>query len=203
MRPFPLFALIVLLAAPLPASAASTTFDLRNRGGNLGFTESFTRNDITLSLNANPDSLISTPATFGIDSTGADDIPDLIDGGNNNLEGFFLSFSQTVFVESVTTSQWDIGIDAATLGVKSQTPVPLGPGTTTYSNLVAGATSGHKITWSGAMSPGAGRGFSVDSITVRPVPEPGIATLLLLAVLVPWRRRRTIAPAASSVRRGS
>src|SRR3954469_19670299 len=53
--------------------------------------------------------MLSTQTTFGIDSSGSNDDPNLIDGGNGSAEALLLTFDQSVFFESVLISQFGSG----------------------------------------------------------------------------------------------
>jgi hypothetical protein len=109
---------------------------------------------------------ISGPTTFGIDSTGANDVPTLFDGGNGFAESMVMLFDQPVFFESVLISQFGVE-DSGRLEVKSApSPVSLMNGLNSI-GLIADKGSAHYLRWTGVNAPGTGRGFSVDGFTVR------------------------------------
>jgi hypothetical protein len=115
--------------------------------------------------------LISVDDRFGIDSNGAADVSDLIDGGNGFPEQLFFIFNNNdAVLDQVIISQFDAE-DAGVLNIKAQGDFPLANG----ANLLAGvqvSTSLHHIRWAGENAPGVGRGFSVDGFVAHVVPEP-------------------------------
>src|SRR5262245_44672981 len=109
---------------------------------------------------------VSTATTFGIDSTGPNDVPTLCDGGNGFAESMVMLFDQPVFFESVLISQFGPD-DSGRLEIKSAAnPVSLANGLNTV-GLVADKGSAQFLRWTGVNAPGTGRGFSVDGFTVR------------------------------------
>src|SRR4051794_9455411 len=97
-RVFVVFLLSVLFAA---GAGASTVFDLHNLGS-LGQVKQLTADGITLTLQSNgAGNLSSLATTFGIDGSGANDLAELLDGGNGTAETLSFFFSPSVVVDSI------------------------------------------------------------------------------------------------------
>jgi dockerin type I repeat protein len=121
---------------------------------------------VQLSSGGGTSLFVSGATTFGIDSSGPNDIPTLIDGGNGSAEAFSMLFDQDVFFESMLISQFGAD-DSGSLEIKTATaPLALSNGLNIVS-AIAAKGSAHFLRWTGVNAPAAGRGFSVDGFTVR------------------------------------
>lgn len=178
-----------LLVALMP-NAHATFIDLRGLNiGNPTFA-TITVDGITLDLSGSK--LNSTLTRFGIDDAGANDAPDLLDGGNGVSETLDFLFSPLdAVLDSIVISSFD-GDDAGLVYFKGLGEFPLTNGVNSFSGFEHLATSAHSISWSGPNTPGATRGFSVDGFNFHLVPEPASLALLSCAMLfvMPFLARR-------------
>ena len=171
-------------------------FDLRGLTPSESTTYKLSSGGITVALGGTGQKMTSHATTFGIDLSSPNDDPLLIDGAGGN-ERFAFSFpNSAVRIESLLISQFD-AVDSGTFSVKGVATIPLANGVVPV-GLIAGATSAHTLAWTGDAVSGAGRGFSVDGITVSFVPEPASAILLIGAVFaMSTIRRRSIETCAA------
>jgi hypothetical protein len=110
--------------------------------------------------------LKSTTTTFGIDSNGLSDDPNLFDGGNGSAEALNMIFDQPVFFESIQISQFGAEDSGRLEIVTAAGSIPLTNGVNNASVIADKGNTQH-VRWTGANAPGTGRGFSVDGFTVR------------------------------------
>lgn len=192
MKPYSA-ALLVLLSSFAQANA--TVLDLRNLP--LGVSSySLTVEGITARLSGAL--LVSDTCCFGIDSAGAGDIPNLLDGGSGQAEVLGLLFDQDVYVDSILISFFGPN-DSGTVSIKGGGPaVPLHDGVNDLGGVIAGRSSANFITWTGRNVSDPDLGFSIDSITVRPIPEP--SCLLFMAIGTSLVLLRSRAPHPRSCR---
>ena len=126
-----------------------------------------------------------TATRFGINTLGSyDDSPSLIDAANGQSEYLTITFSEPVFLEQLVLSSFSPG-EQALLAVSGGPLLVL--------DALAAALDIYAFT-DYPVKPGAsllllhalGNGFSLDSVSVRPltVREPSSLLLLLLALLV-------------------
>lgn len=112
-------------------------------------------------------SLNSTANRFGIDSPGANDKADLLDGGNGFAERLIFLFQQHVIVESIVISEFDTS-DAGELAIKSHpSAIALNNGVNELGDIPANRSSAQFVYWRGANDTDTDRGFSVDGFHVR------------------------------------
>jgi hypothetical protein len=188
MKHFPI-ALFVFLSSF--SQAIAVVLDLRNLP--LGVSSySLTVDDITINLGGAGGGglLVSDTCCFGIDSAGTGDVPNLLDGGSGRAEVLGFVFDQDVFVDSILISFFGPN-DSGSASIKGSSPaVSLQNGVNDLGGIIARRSSANFITWTGRNISDPDLGFSIDSITVRPIPE--LSCLLLTAVGTPLilRRRR-------------
>jgi hypothetical protein len=164
-------------------NVSANTLNLLGRGSNLASPLIINAGGINVTLSAG---IFNSSATsFGIDaftSGGYIDDPNLIDGN----ETLFMSFDQDVLLDAITISHFD-DQDTGTLILKSiSADFPLHNGVVTVGGIRLPSDSIHSTDYrvQSNIGPIAGgtRGFSLDSIDFRPVPEPASCLLAFLAV---------------------
>jgi MYXO-CTERM domain-containing protein len=182
-----------ILCALLSSTACGATFNLLGLGPNVPTPLVFTVDGIQLRLTGG---LVynSSSTTFGMDtntSGGFVDDPNLIDG-NETLNLFF---NQDVILDSITISQYD-NQDSGELLLKGVTTFPLSNGTINVGGIRLHANSSdYRVVSNIGPVAGGTRGFSLDRISVRAVPEPAAMLLAVLALVTltlhrkPSRRR--------------
>jgi hypothetical protein len=166
--------LICLLAAP---AASATTFDLLGLGTDLPSPLMLTQDGIQLTLSGSVFNSTATSFGMGIDNSYND--PFLIDAS----ETVFMIFDRDVYLDSVLISSFD-DQDSGVLLFKGVASFPLtnGPVDAGGIRLIAGSSSNRVVSTIGLPASGT-RGFSLDQITVRVVPEPATLNLAMLALL--------------------
>jgi hypothetical protein len=165
-------------------NASAYTLNLLGRGSNLPQRLIINAGGINVDLRAGI-FFNSTATSFGIDSFTTSsfiDDPNLIDGN----EILFIAFDQDVLLDAITISQFDEQ-DTGTLILKSVTAdIPLHNGINALGGirLPSGPTHATDYRVQSNIGPIAGgtRGFSLDSIDFRPVPEPASCLLMFLAI---------------------
>ena len=190
MKPYSA-ALLVLLS--LFAQADATVLNLRNLP--LGVSSyTLTVDDITVQLvggGGGSALLVSDACCFGVDSAGAGDVPNLFDGGSGTAEVLVLLFGQDVFVDSLLISFFGPN-DSGTVSIKGTGPaVSLQNGVNDLGGVIAGRSSANFITWTGRNVSDPDLGFSIDSITVRPIPEPSCLLFTAIGTSLVLLRRRS------------
>ena len=197
MKPY-LITFFVLLSSFAKADAA--VLDLRNLP--LGVSSySLTVDGITVHLGSSGGSalLVSDTCCFGMDSPGAGDVPNLLDGGSGRAEVLGLLFDQDVFVDSILISFFGPN-DSGTVSIKSSGPVvSLQNGVNDLDGLIARRSSANFITWTGRNVSEPDLGFSIDSITVRPIPEPSCLLLAAIGTSLALLRRRSFLSTSSDL----
>ena len=177
--------LIVGVLSLVACEVRAATFELINQGLGLTNPLAFTVDGIKLSLSGGS-SYNSTATSFGIDSFGTTDDPLLIDV----TETLFFQFDQAVLIDSIVVSLFD-GQDAGGVLFKAAgIQVPLQNGTMNFGGLRLGIGGSDRIFASLGNLTGGTRGFSIDRITVRPVPEPAAIALAAAALLSVSANRR-------------
>lgn len=183
---------LVRFIGPLCVLVASTawgsTFNLLGLGANLPGPLVLTVDGIQVTLSGGA-RFNSSAATFGIDannSGGYVDEPNLFDGD----ETLFIVFNQDVLLDSVTISQYD-SQDVGVLLLKAVTEFPLRNGLVDAGGILLKANStDYRVMSSLGLLTGGTRGFSLDQISVRAVPEPTALGLALVGLAVGAKRRR-------------
>jgi hypothetical protein len=134
--------------------------------------------------------LVSDTCCFGIDSAGAGDIPNLIDGGSGRAEILGLLFDQDVYVDNILISFFGPN-DSGTVSIKGSGPaVALHNGANNLGGVIAARSSANFITWTGRNVSDPDLGFSIDSITVRTLPEPSCLIFTAIGTSLILLRRR-------------
>jgi hypothetical protein len=170
------------------STALGATFDLLGLGSNLPTPLVLKVEGIQLSL-AGGLGFNSSSTSFGIDgidSGGFIDDPNLIDGD----ETLHMILNHEAFLESITISHFDAQ-DSGELRLQSVVSIPLHDGVVEAGDfrLVAHSTNHLVISTIGAVAGGT-RGFSLDKITVRAIPEPAAVTVGMIGLLCLALNRR-------------
>lgn len=166
--------------------------DLRNLPLGSVSSYSLTVDDITINLGGAGGGglFVSDNCCFGIDSDGTGDIPNLLDGGSGRAEVLGFIFDQDVFVDSILISFFGPN-DSGSASIKGASPaVSLQNGVNDLGGIIARRSSANFITWTGRNFSDPNLGFSIDSITVRPIPEPSCLLLTAIGTPLILRRRR-------------
>ena len=133
---------------------------------------------------------MSDNCCFGIDSAGTGDVPNLLDGGSGRAEVLGFVFDQDVFVDSILISFFGPN-DSGSASIKGPSPaMSLQNGVNDLGGIIARRSSANFITWTGRNISDPNLGFSIDSITVRPIPEPSCLLLTAIGMPLILRRRR-------------
>lgn len=173
----------VLLLVSTHRDSTAATFDLRGLGS-IGSSElEFTVDGLTLRVSTGSGQLVSTAEQFGIDSNGPSDVPELLDGGNGfGDELFFIFNNNSAVLDQILISQFD-GEDAGIVNIKTLGDIPIANGANPMGGVNV-STSLHHIRWTGPNAAGATRGFSVDGLVARIVPESSTLSLCGMVVLI-------------------
>jgi hypothetical protein len=184
MRSFPRFILVGIVLM-IGGETEAADFELLNRGLGLSTPLSFTVDGIKLTLSGGG-TYNSSSTSFGIDSQFAQsDNPELID----LTETLFFQFDQDVLIDSVTISQFDSD-DAGEILFKSAGVIlPLQNGIMSFGGLRLGKLGSDRI-YAALSSGGGTKGFSVDRMVVRVVPEPSTIVLAAACAVCAGCRRK-------------
>lgn len=174
---------IISVVCGLAASSAfGATFNLLGLGANLPTPLVLNVDGIRLTLDGGG-GFNSSSTSFGIDkntSGGYVDDPNLIDG----FETLFLFFDQDVLLDSIVISEFD-SQDSGDLVLKSILTIPLSNGLVDVGGIRLNAnSSNYRVTSSIGILTGGTRGFSLDQISVRAVPEPVALCLAFVGLTV-------------------
>jgi hypothetical protein len=182
-----LTACITVLCVGVYASKSNAVFfDMRGLTPSESYTYSLSVGGIGVQVGASGWLLKSGQSTLGIDGTGQNDNPLLIDGGTGSSENFAFLFSQDVFFESILVSEFD-AVDSGSFNIKGAITVPLANG---LNNVGVNAAKGsaHFLRWTGDFVSGMGRGFSVDGFSVRPSSDYNNNGIVDAADYLLWRK---------------
>jgi len=173
------------LAFTLAIESQAATFHLLNRGLGLTNPQEYTVEGITLTLSGSA-TYNSTPTSFGMDSEFfMPDDPFLID----LTENLFFQFNQPVLLDSIVISQFDNedsgGVLLKDLGVN----FPLRNGTMNLGGVRVNKSASDRV-YAAILTSGGTKGFSLDQIVVRAVPEPTTFLLVCLTGLSMFAVRR-------------